>query len=148
MNKQEKDKLTKFFDALFIDEEMDVSEIRKELESSGIDLSGIESAVKDLLMRERRSQNLSWLTEAQRMRSKINEAYENLSQKIKSRYKDARELVEAIRTGKLGFPLQEKASAFFRNQDFKKMSDADLVSFLEDCEVLDSLSNLMEKEDK
>ncbi len=147
MNDKKKDKLDNFFDALHDDIGASIEEIQKDIENTGINMSKIESAVADLVADANRAKKLNWLALAKKKRAAISNLFDKNSQEMKAKFKDARDLVNAIKTGQFGVPLQERANAFFRNQDFDTISDGDLVSFVEDCQLLEELAqNDMEDE--
>lgn len=139
MNKHN-DKLITFFDILLDDEDHDTPQIIKDLKLSGINYDRILMECNNLIKSAERTKKLNWLSDARKTREEVDDILKKQAQWIKSKYHDAKDLVQAIHAGSFGSILQERANAFFRNQDFKEMSDADLISFIEDCRLLEVLS--------
>ncbi|MBI2336510.1 MAG: hypothetical protein HYU97_07090 [Deltaproteobacteria bacterium] len=144
MNKHQ-DKLTTFFDILFDSKDVDIPEIIKDLKNSDISYDRIEAGLDSLLEKARLKKKRSWLIDAQKTRTEVSEILHKQSQWVQSKYNSARELAQAIHAGTFGTLLQGRANAFFRNQDFKKMSETDLISFIEDCQLLEALSQKNEE---
>lgn len=141
--KNKKSDLDKLFHHLFTPDKLDSSkDIRDELSANGIDSARLLGRVISLLKEpaRRSSGKPAWLDSARATREKIEKKFDEQRDNLRKKFGTPEELVSAIRSGAFGSIYQEKANAFFRNQDFKSLTDKDLLSFIEDCELLNALN--------
>lgn len=119
-----------------------IQDIRDELSTNGIDSARVLGRVMSLLKEPAKSapKKPAWLDSARATRARIEGKFNEQRAELRRKYGSPQDLVAAIRSGAFGSVHQQKANAFFRNQDFKSLSDQDLLSFIEDCELLGALS--------
>ena len=114
------------------------ADLKAELKSYGVNLAKIDYSVARIVNLERSAtQSLGWLERARKNQSLFEARLKSKSKWLSSKYKDAKQLMDAISTGMLGAGVQQHATVFFRNKDLNQVSEKDLRSFLDDCELLD-----------
>ncbi|MGE4131425.1 MAG: hypothetical protein AB7F86_07285 [Bdellovibrionales bacterium] len=123
-----------------------IEDVRTELTDNGIDFKRVVTRVDALLKSSAKKKPLAWLDAARKKHAEVEQKFNEQRDKLKRKFASPRELVEAIRSGAFGESHQSTANAFFRNQDFKSLTDRDLISFIEDCELLGSLDGSEDSE--
>ncbi|MEW6055676.1 MAG: hypothetical protein AB1540_03605 [Bdellovibrionota bacterium] len=131
--------MNKLLDFLYNSDTIDTNELRKDLSSLGIDVADVENRAARIIASTERSLNLSWIERARTRQSQFEEKLRQSSLRLSEAFKDRRRFVENLLSGRMGSPLKERAAVFFRNQNPADISEEELKSFLEDCELLDLL---------
>lgn len=146
MNDKKQD-LDKFFEHLYTpDEKETIDDIHAELSDNGIDAKRVVNRVEALIKQSMANKVPAWADRARKKHEAIEEKFNEQKSRLQKKYRSAKELVAAIQSGEFGSQYQSRANAFFRNQNFKSLSDKDLQSFIEDCELLSSLAKDGENE--
>src|SRR4051812_18338139 len=130
------DALDQFLGFLYPNDESDPQVMKEDLEAQGINTYALSVSV-DLILS--RAAQPTWLERAREKRRAFEASLKEQSQEIKSRFADARELVEAMLNGSLGVSMQSQAQVFFRNKELKDLSDRDLQSLVEDLKLIELL---------
>lgn len=144
--KKNKSNMERFIDHLYTPDVLEnTKDIQDELLANGIDSKIILDKVNGLFARSTVAEKPKWLDSARKRYSNIEKIFSERSNDLRNKYPSPKALVEAIKTGEFGAGYQARANAFFRNQDFSELSDDDLTSFIEDCNLLDALNNVGEK---
>lgn len=109
--------------------------MRSELRAAGADVDRMSGAIA-AIVRERGGKGPAWLARAREAQRGFEATLAGKRDWLSSRFKDGKELLEAVGSGKLGPAMQNHALVFFRGKDLSGASDEDLRSFLDDCELL------------
>ena len=121
------------------------AQLQAELRSFQVDPEALEIQVNRLLKSaaapELPTAEPEWLRQAREKRRWFEGKIKEQSKKIAEKYKSAEELVGAMIAGDFGAGVQAKAGVFFRNQKASEISEKDLQTLIEDCQLLEVLEN-------
>lgn len=145
MKPKELKKSEKFFEFLLNDPTEGLGEAMVDLQMLGVDLNRIQVGAE--LLRKKftcesyqsnESQELhdDWITQGRETREKVERVFRRNQKQLWEKYHSPQNLAFAIKRGEFGDEFQKRVSAFFRNQNFENLSDQDLSSFIEDCQLL------------
>lgn len=139
--KDKKSEFRRFIDHLYTPDELEsIEDIKDELKANSIDSDRVLKKTLALFHKSSEPKKPAWLESMREKHQKIEQKFSKQRESLKKRYGTPQELVAAIRSGAFGETYQKQANAYFRNQDFKTLSDKDLISFIEDCELLSILN--------
>ena len=128
--------LEPFLRFLYDPEGRSTCEIKEVLRDSGVNLKRLDGALNLLLQKAEKADSPPWLVRAKQKRAALIDRFKIESVRIQKKFSDSRELMQAVLNGEFGSEIQNNAQVFFRNQAPEKLSERDLTSFLEDCELL------------
>jgi hypothetical protein len=123
------------------DESKDPLVLRAGLQKLGADVGKLDRAVSEILAREAAPRAATWLERARSAQAGFEAKLKGKSTWLSSQFKDAQSLLKAITSGELGIPVQQHAQVYFRNESAGEISEKDLRSFLDDCELLSLLDD-------
>lgn len=129
--------MNKFIDFLYSSDGEDIQEVRRDVESYGVDVARVERRVGEILSRLDTVHKLDWLSRAREKQARFDARVRAQARELRSRFKSSKELIDAALSGSLGPTMQTQAGVFFRNRDDRSLSEADLRSIIEDCMLLD-----------
>jgi hypothetical protein len=98
-------------------------QLAQDLVDCDVNLAKLRSEVSDMIGLAVRTTRLSWIEKARVKQADFE--------------RKARELVQGILAGQMGPELQTQAAVFFRNRKSSEISEEELQSFLQDCQILD-----------
>lgn len=133
----EQNELGRFLEFLYDPPEGSLSDDRKDLEACGINVLRVETQVAELVETAARSARLGWIERARARQARFEERVRLKREELARAFGDTKELVTAMMNGELGALTQAQASVFFRNKSADSVSEQDLVSFIEDCKLLE-----------
>jgi hypothetical protein len=119
-------------------------ELEAELRAAGLDVDRVSAKVGETARLWRGRDTASWIRRGRAAQAAFERAVREKKEWVSRRFQTAGELWAAISSGELGPRVQRHATVFFRNQDASRLSDRDLRSFLDDCELL----GLLDEEEK
>lgn len=111
-------------------------ELESELRQAGMDIDRISAKVGETTRLWRDRDTRSWIQRGRAAQASFERAVREKKEWVSRQFQSAGELWAAISSGELGPRVQKHATVFFRNQDASRLSERDLKSFLDDCELL------------
>lgn len=124
------------FDQFIQEGPTDSNSLSRELRSMGVDIERVNLAVTAITAKARTLSQVGWLERARKSQAEFDRSLHRKSKWVSEQFASSREIAAAISTGRLGPGVQQQAGVFFRNGDVTRANDADLRSFLNDCELL------------
>lgn len=133
----EQNELGRLLEFLYDPSEGTLSDDRKDLEACGINVSRVEAKVAEIVEGAARAARLGWIDRAREKQACFEERLRLKREELARRFSGTKELVAAMMNGELGPVAQAQARVFFRNKNAESVSEQDLVSFIEDCKLLE-----------
>ena len=131
----------RFFDFIYNSDAESTAELRRDLEGCGVDVTRLESDVLRIVSRAGRQHQSGWLERARENQKRFEERLKKKKATLTAAFGDSKALLDAIMSGELGPLAQSQARVFFRNGTEGKLSEKDLISLIEDCQLLEDDEN-------
>lgn len=129
--------LDRFLEFVYDSPESSLFDDRRDLEACGVNVERIEARVAELVEETARAARLGWIERARDKQARFEERLRLKREELGRRFGDTKSLVQAMLGGELGPTVQAQAGVFFRNRKTDSVTENDLVSFIEDCKLLE-----------
>lgn len=130
-------KSEKFFEFLLNDPTESLGEVMVDLQTLGVDLNRIQVEVESLRKQSMEESSKEWIARARATRKELERVFLRNQKQLWEKYHSPENLALALKRGQFGDEFQKRVSAYFRNQNFENLSDRDISSFIEDCQLLE-----------
>jgi predicted transcriptional regulator len=140
--KKEKGFIESFCNFMAEPDELKREELIAELEDQGIDITGLERRVAEIVAKGSEERRLVWRHNAKQRRAEIERMLE--SNQIATGLDNLKKKLREILDGSYGAETQSYAEAYFRKKDV--VSEEDMESLIQDLEALNLLEKMSRKE--